>query len=228
MDRATRQLVFSFFYLFIFPLLLFLLASDWHWPEGWIFSLLFCGLSFLTVLYLYLRDPELLNERFGSPVQRDQKPWDKVLLIIFFLAFLAWFVIMPLDARRFHWSTPFPRWLEAVGAVMFFGAFFLLFSAMKENTFAAPVVKMQKARGQQVISSGVYGLVRHPMYSGGTLLFLGGALLLGSFWGLVIGLISSALLAIRSLGEEKMLQRELIGYPDYMKRVRWRLVPYIF
>lgn len=235
MNRAARsskrqlwQVIFSFFYLFIFPLILFLLAGDWRWMEGWIFSIIFCVLSFATVLYLYFKDPELLNERFGSPVQKEQKSWDKILLSVFFLGFLVWFAIMPLDARRFHWSPEFPVWIKITGAVILLVGLILLFEALKENTFAAPVIKMQKERGQKVISSGLYGIVRHPMYTGGALLFLGTPLLLDSIYGLVAGLLLTILLAVRTFGEEAMLKQELDGYIAYMKKVKWRLIPFLF
>jgi protein-S-isoprenylcysteine O-methyltransferase Ste14 len=103
-----------------------------------------------------------------------------------------------------------------------------LFGALKENTFAAPVVKMQKERGQRVISTGLYGIVRHPMYSGATLLFIGTPLLLGSVYGLALGLMLIFTIAVRSIGEEEMLKRELNGYDEYMKVVKWRLIPFFF
>jgi protein-S-isoprenylcysteine O-methyltransferase Ste14 len=222
------QVIFSFFYLLIFPVVLFSLAGDWYWTEGWIFSINFCVLSYAIVIYLYVEDPALLNERFGSPVQKNQKSWDKIFLTLFFIGFLAWYGIMPLDARRFGWSPEFPLWLKILGILLFIVAFVILFGALKENTFAAPVVKMQKERGQRVISTGLYGIVRHPMYSGGSLLFIGGPVLLGSIYGLVIGLLLTVMIAVRSLGEEEMLKHELDGYNEYMKKVKWRLVPFVF
>ncbi len=180
------------------------------------------------VIYLYFKDPELLNERFGPPVQKDQKPWDKFLLVVFFLGFLGWFAIMPLDARRFGWSPVFPLWLRLLGVIVFVAGFYFLFSAMRENTFAAPVVKMQRERGQKVISTGPYAMVRHPMYTGGLLLFIGGPLLLGSVLGLLVGAVLIVILVVRILGEEKMLRQELPGYTDYTKHVRARLIPFLF
>ncbi|HKE56678.1 MAG TPA: isoprenylcysteine carboxylmethyltransferase family protein [Pyrinomonadaceae bacterium] len=227
-STSRKQLVVSFVYLLLFPVLLFLLAGDWHWLEGWLFSLIFCGLSLFAVVYLYLKDPDLLNERFGPPIQKNQKSWDKFLLIIFFLSFLAWYVVMPLDARRFNWSPIFPPWLRLVGVVVFIIAFYFLFSAMRENTFAAPVVKMQRERGQKVISTGPYAIVRHPMYTGGLLLFIGGPLLLGSVLGLLVGALLIVILVVRIFGEEKMLHQELAGYTEYTQQVRARLIPYLF
>lgn len=189
-------MIISFFYLLIYPILLFLLSGDWRWAEGWIFSIVFCSLSFSIVLYLSFKDPALLGERFGSPFQKEQKSWDKILLVFVMLGFLTWFVV--------------------------------LFAALAENTFAAPVVKIQKERGQKVISTGVYAIVRHPMYLGGTLLFAGAPLLLGSIYGLAAGVLLTVIIALRSVGEEKMLARELDGYDNYMKRVKWRLIPFVF
>ena len=106
--------------------------------------------------------------------------------------------------------------------------FYLLFAALRENTFAAPVVKMQKERGQQVVSTGPYSLVRHPMYAGATLLFIGGPLLLSSIVGFMLGVVLIVTIAIRSVGEEAMLRAELPGYREYMRKVRWRMFPFVF
>jgi len=222
------QVIFSFFYLLIYPAILFFVSGDWRWTEGWIFAIVFFSLSYTTVIYLYVKDPALLNERFGPPIQKKQKSWDKILLSSFIFGFLVWFAIMPLDAKRFGWSPEFPLWMKIVGTLLFISAFVILFAAMKENTFAAPVVKMQKERGQKVISTGLYGIVRHPMYSGGTLLFISAPLLLGSVYGLAIGFLLIIIIAIRSVGEEAMLRQELDGYDEYMKKVRWRLIPFVF
>jgi protein-S-isoprenylcysteine O-methyltransferase Ste14 len=222
------RLIYSFIYLLFFPLLLLVLAGDWRWMEGWIFSAIFVLGSCATLLYLYFTDPELLKERYGSPVQKEQKPWDKVLLLVFFLEFLIWFALMPLDAKRFGWSATFPLWPRVAGMVLMVVGFYVLFSALKENTFAAPVVKMQKERGQHVISTGPYSIVRHPMYTGATLLFIGGPLLLSSNAGMIVGFGLIVTIAIRSLGEEAMLREELPGYREYMQIVRNRIIPFLF
>jgi protein-S-isoprenylcysteine O-methyltransferase Ste14 len=222
------KLIGSLIYLLFFPVILFLLAGDWRWTEGWIFSIVFCALCFVTLIYLYFKDPALLKERFGSPIQEGQKPWDRVVLSLFFLEFLVWYAIMPLDARRFGWSPAFPLWVKIVGAILVVISSAIVFEALNENTFAAPVVKMQKERGQKVISTGLYGIVRHPMYAGATLLFIGAPLLLNSVYGLIIGFVLIVTIAIRSLGEEAMLKQELEGYSVYMKKVRWRLIPFLF
>ena len=225
---SLSKLIGSFFYLLIFPVILFFLAGDWRWTEGWVYSVIFLLMSFGTLFYLYFHDPELLKERFGSPIQQTQKPWDKVLLLLFFVEFIVWFGIMPLDGRRYAWSPPFPFWLRALGALLQILATYLVFEALRENTFAAPVVKMQKERGQKVISTGLYAIVRHPMYAGATLLFISAPLLLGSIAGLALGLVLILTIGARSVGEEAMLKEELEGYRDYMRKVKWRMIPYVF
>jgi protein-S-isoprenylcysteine O-methyltransferase Ste14 len=228
LSRSFLQVLFSIFFLLILSALLMLLAGDQSWTEGWIFSALFFLLNCSTVIYLYAKDPELLNERFGSPVQSEQKNWDKILTFFLIIGFVIWFVIMPLDARRFGWSPAFHRGIKVLGGVLYVLSSIVFFNAYRENTFAAPVVKMQRERGQKVISTGLYGIVRHPMYLGGTLLFIGVPLLLGSVYGLGVGIMLSVVLALRSIGEEEMLRQELAGYDDYMKKVRWRLLPFVF
>lgn len=224
----VSRLIYSFIYLAFFPLIMLLLAGDWRWFEGWLFSGIFAGGSFVTLLYLYFNDPALLNERYASPVQKEQKTWDKVLLVLFFVEFLAWFAIMPLDAKRFGWTQPYPASVRALGTILLIAGMYGLFIALRENSFAAPVVKMQKERGQHVISTGPYAFVRHPMYAGALLLFIGGPLMLSSNYGLALGFVLTVTIAIRSLGEEAMLKEELPGYREYMQKVRWRMVPFVF
>ena len=223
-----RKFIGAFFYLLVFPAILLFLGGDWRWTEGWVYSIVFYVLCSANLLYLYFKDPALLKERFGSPVQKEQKPWDKVVLLLFFIEFLVWFAIMPLDARRFHWSPEFPLWIRVAGALLLILGMALVFEALRENTFAAPVVKMQKERGQRVISTGMYGVVRHPMYAGAVLLFISTPLLLGSVYGLALGLLLIITIAARSVGEEAMLKQELEGYSDYTKKVKWRIIPFVF
>ena len=225
---STRKLIGALFQLLLFPVILFGLAGDLRWTEGWVFSIIFLAMCYGTLVYLYFHDPDLLKERFGSPFQESQKRWDKILLSLFFVEFIVWWAIMPLDARRLGWSPAFPFWIKVIGALLLILAVYIVFEAMRENTFAAPVVKMQKERGQKVISTGVYGIVRHPMYAGAVLLFFSAPLLLGSVYGIALGLVLIVTIAARSVGEEAMLAQELDGYRDYMQRVKWRIIPFVF
>ena len=126
------------------------------------------------------------------------------------------------------WTQNFPLWLEIVGLIALIGsAYFLLYSYI-DNTYLSPLVRIQKERKQKVVSTGVYGIVRHPMYLGGILLFIGTPLLLGSFYGIIIGILVSLFVIGRIFGEEKVLVNELEGYEEYKKKVKYRLIPYVW
>lgn len=141
---------------------------------------------------------------------------------------IVWFIIMPLDAKRFGWSPDFPLWLKFLGGVALLPALYLIYRATVENTFLSTMVRIQSERKQYVISTGVYGFVRHPLYLGCLFMIFGAPLLLGSLCGLGIGLIAFFALAGRIIGEEKMLVNELEGYEAYQKRVTYRLIPFIW
>jgi protein-S-isoprenylcysteine O-methyltransferase Ste14 len=222
------KLFLTFVYILIFPVVLLFISGNWLWVQGWIFSIWFIGLCYTTIIYLYRYDPALLEERYRKPGSGEEKGWDKYFMYILFPSFIIWFLIMPLDAQRFAWTTNFPIGLEAVGLIFLIGSGFFLFRSYKDNTFVSPLVRIQSERDQKVVSIGVYGFVRHPMYLGGILLFLGAPLLLGSVYGLIVGMFLSLLFVARIMGEEKMLLEELEGYRDYKKKVKYRLIPYIW
>lgn len=223
-----KKVIFAFFYILLYPVLFFLLSGDFTWPQGWIFSIWFILLCFSTILYLYGKDPALLEERYKQPGSGNQERWDRYVVYGLVIGFILWIVIMPLDAKRFGWSPSFPVWLNALGGVLLAGSFFLFFRSYTDNTFLSPLVRIQKERKQQVVSTGVYGVVRHPMYLGAILMFVGAPLLLGSWYGLMPGLAMTMLLMARIRGEEELLERELEGYREYMQNVRYRLVPFVW
>jgi protein-S-isoprenylcysteine O-methyltransferase Ste14 len=140
---------------------------------------------------------------------------------------VVWFLLMPLDAVRLRWSHV-PAWLQAVGAVVLVAALVLFFLTFRENSYLSPAVRVQRERGQRVVSTGPYRYVRHPLYSGVVLFVLGTTLLLGSWTGLVPGAVAVALTAWRAVREERVLRGELEGYDDYLSRVRFRLIPGIW
>lgn len=222
------QLLVTFIFILMFPAVLLVLSGNWYWIQGWIFSIWFLGLSYYTIIYLYRNDPGLLEERYKKPGTGNEKGWDKYFIYIMFPTFLLWFIIMPLDAERFSWTTNFPLTLEIIGFLLLIGSAFLMFRSYKDNSFVSPLVRIQSERDQKVVSTGVYGFVRHPMYLGGVMLFLGAPLLLGSVYGFIIGIFLSLIFAARITGEEKMLTQELEGYPEYKNKVKYRLIPYIW
>lgn len=204
--------------------LLFGGAGTFDWPAAWAFLFEMLALSVVTILWLFARDPGLLAERLKPPIQPGQPQTDQILLGVFILLHIAWLAFMGLDARRFGWSS-LPVWLQAVGAIGVALSLYVSWLAFRENTFAAPAVKIQSERGQKVITTGPYRHVRHPMYAGAILFLLGAPLMLGSLWGLVLAPVLIALLAARTFIEEKVLKAELPGYDEYASRVRYRLIP---
>ncbi|MDN5326866.1 MAG: hypothetical protein PWP41_1562 [Moorella sp. (in: firmicutes)] len=225
---TVGKIIFTIIYVLIFPALLLFLSGDWFWVEGWTFGIWYTVLCFTTIIYLYRNDPSLLAERYRKPGTGNQKGWDKYVVSGLVIGFVTWIVIMPLDAKRYGWTTYFPVWLKVLGGMGLLLSFFFFYRSFTDNTFVSPLVRIQTERKQQVISTGVYGFVRHPMYLGGVLLFLGTPLLLGSIYGLIIGLIMALLLAGRIIGEERMLVNELEGYTEYKKKVKYRLIPFVW
>lgn len=221
-------IILTIVYILLFPALLLFLSGDWFWMEGWIFSIWFMAVCLTTIIYLYRRDPALLAERYKQPGTANQQGWDKYVVCGLFLGFIAWIIIMPLDAKRYGWTAYFPVWSKVLGGAGLLLSFFFLFRSYTDNTFLSPLVRIQSDRKQQVVSTGVYGFVRHPMYLGGILLFIGTPMLLGSLYGVIIGLAMLFLLAGRIIGEEKMLVNELEGYEDYKRKVKYRLIPFVW
>lgn len=206
---------------------LFLGAGTLAWPAGWLFAILFVGWAMATSLMLLRRDPALLRERAKGIFQQGQPLWDKFVLSAVTILWLAWLVLIGLDARRYHWSDV-PFWVQASGLAGILAAMGGMYLVFRTNTFLVPVVRLQSERGHRVISTGAYGIVRHPMYATALLLFFSGPLMLGSWWGLIGALALAAVFVLRTSLEDRTLQRGLPGYADYARRVRYRLVPLLW
>jgi len=211
----------------VFALVLFLSAGTIAWPAAWIFLVLFFGSVVGISLWLLEYNPGLLQERMTGLKAADRKAWDRPLLALISVFFVVWLVVMPLDTVRFHWSQ-IPRWLQSVGGLVLLAAFYVFYLTFRENPYLSPAVRIQKDRGQMVIATGPYHYVRHPMYSGFVLFVLGTTILLGSFYGLLMGSILIFMTARRAVLEERTLRDELQGYQDYMTQVTFRLIPYVW
>lgn len=222
--RLIKQSVIWFA---VMTALLFVPAGTLAWTAGWVYLVEFSLASFAMTRWMLRHNPELLAERMSPLIQREQKTWDKVLMTALIVLWCAWFVVMGLDAVRYGWSHV-PFWSQAVGALWIAMAMCIIFLTVQANTFAAPVVKIQKERGHSVVSHGPYAIVRHPMYAGALLLIVGTPLLLGSLWGLALAPVIVLLLGVRAVLEERTLARELDGYAEYATRVRYRLIPMIW
>lgn len=227
MTVNIKVLVGQLAYLFLFfALPLFLAAGTIAWFAGWVFLVLFFSFVAAISLWLLRHNPGLLKERM-TMFRPDQKVWDKVFFVVVYVFFIAWLVLMPLDAVRFRWSQ-MSAWLQVAGAIVLAGSFFLFFLTFQENSYLSPMVRIQKDRGQTVVSTGPYHYVRHPMYAAFLLFMLGTALLLGSWYGLLLGLILVGMVAKRAVLEERTLQQELQGYDAYMAQVKYRLIPHVW
>ena len=222
----SRLVVQTFVWYGVMGALMFVSAGTLHWWGAWVYLMLMIALSLTLGVSLARRDPGLMNERLSPPIQRDQAAADKVLLSILLVAIFAWLGLMGLDFR-YGWSAV-PSWLLAIGGVVLLVGIWICYLTMLENSFAAPVVKIQGERGQHVITTGPYSYVRHPMYAGAILYFAGTALLLGSWWGLASVVLFIVLLAIRIFIEEQALRTGLQGYDDYAANARYRLIPLVW
>ncbi|HWD49453.1 MAG TPA: isoprenylcysteine carboxylmethyltransferase family protein [Rhizomicrobium sp.] len=207
--------------------LLFGTAGDWHWPQAWAFIAIFVfgGIGF--GLWLGSHDPGLLAQRLGSLSQRGQPLWDRAFLICAVIVWPSWFVVMAFDSGRKHWSG-MPVWLNVIGGILTIGGFLAVLRVFRQNSFAAPVIRVQDEREQRVIDTGPYAIVRHPMYAGALSYIFGIPLLLGSWVGLAMTAMFIAGIGWRAQKEEQLLMRDLSGYAAYMNRVRWRFIPYVW
>jgi protein-S-isoprenylcysteine O-methyltransferase Ste14 len=208
-------------------LALFLAAGTADWIGAWVFLAQMIGFSLVGGLWFARHDPDLVRERLAPPIQKDQPAADKILVTVIILAVFGAFVLMALDAVRFGWSSV-PPWVQAIGELILLLSVWIGFQTLRENSFAAPVVKIQEARGQTVITTGPYRHVRHPMYAGALLFIAGASLLLGSWWGLAAVLVLAVLLGIRIQIEETALRAGLEGYDEYAERVPCRLIPLVW
>jgi protein-S-isoprenylcysteine O-methyltransferase Ste14 len=205
-------------------ILLFVPAGTINWTGAWIFLIETLVVSVVFGLWLARRDPVLFKERLRSPIQKEQSIQDKIVTGLIVLLYLGWFAFMALDAVRFKWSSV-PAWLQVPGALGILVASYIGYLTLRENTFAALVVKIQKERAHAVITSGPYRYVRHPMYAGMIFYLFFAPLLFGSWWGLLWGCVLLGLFAVRIQIEDGTLRKELQGYNEYAARVRYRLIP---
>ena len=205
----------------IVGLVLFLPAGSWNYFNGW----LFCGLLFLPMLVLgallLWKAPALLEKRLNT---KEQEKAQMAVVAVSSLLFLAAFVAAGLDFR-FGW-THVPIWLVCLAAVLQLAAYGLYAEVMRENAWLSRTVEVQE--NQKVIDTGLYGIIRHPMYTSTILLFLAMPLVLGSWVSFAIMLLYPVVIVFRIRNEEQVLEAGLAGYREYKQRVRCRLLPFIW
>ena len=202
-------------------LLLFLPAQTFDYPNGWLFiALLFIPMIVLGIV-LFVKSPALLEKRLND---REKEKTQKGVIALSGLMFPVGFVLSALDFR-FGWSRV-PIWLVAVSSVLFLFGYAMYAEVMRENAYLSRTVEV--VENQKVIDTGLYGIVRHPMYLATLFMFLSLPLILGSFFGLIPFALYPVIIVIRILNEEKVLTESLIGYADYKQRIKYRLIPYIW
>lgn len=202
-------------------LLLFLPAGTLNYPGGW----LFCGLLFVPMfllgVVLFIKAPDLLAKRLRSKENRTEQ---KQVVGLSALMFVGGFVLAGLDFR-FGW-TSVPTWIVIIASILLLGSYGLYAEVMRENAWLSRTIEVQD--GQTVVDTGLYGIVRHPMYAVTTLLFLSMPLVLDSWIAFAVFLIYPALMVKRIKNEEALLEAELPGYRDYQRKVRYRMIPFLW
>jgi protein-S-isoprenylcysteine O-methyltransferase Ste14 len=221
--RGLRQLALS---LAVIAALLFVPAGSLRYWQGWLFLILMAGFWTFFFIDLLKRDPKLLERRLQSEESApEQRLFQKLLFVILLPA-----LVMSGFDFRFGWSQSrlhgVPVWLMLVGQTLAVAAYWLVFSVMKTNSFAASTIRVEDE--QRVMDNGPYAIVRHPMYSGMALMVLGTPLALGSYVALPVFALFIPLLIFRLVHEERFLRQALPGYTEYCERIRFRLIPFLW
>jgi protein-S-isoprenylcysteine O-methyltransferase Ste14 len=222
----AKLLLQNTFFVVAMGALLFASAGTTHWPGAWALLATSAVLGPACGLWLAKTDPALLAERMRLTAREEQPAADKKFMLVFAATALIWLVAMGLD-RRLQ-ASAMPLALQVLGLAMYLASTCFIMWVFRENSFAAPVIKVQAARDHHVVSTGPYAFVRHPMYSGVMLFFFGVPLLVGSWWGVALAPLFASLFAVRAGIEERALIAGLPGYADYAARVRYRMLPGIW
>ena len=216
--HATVKLIFG---LGIIALLLFLPAGTWHYWNAWLLlALLFIPMICMGVVML-VSSPELLSKRLNN---KEQEQTQKHIVALSGVMFITGFRLCSCD-YHFGWSH-MPMWVVITASLLFLIGYMLYAEVLRENAYLSRTVEVQD--DQQLIDTGLYSVVRHPMYTATLLMFLSMPLILGSWWALLIFFIYPILIIKRIQNEEQVLREGLKGYNDYQQRVRWRLIPYVW
>lgn len=216
--QALTKFVFG---LLLVGLLLFLPAGTFAYWQAWLFIGILFVPMFIAGIVLIVRQPELLRKRLDAKEQQQEQKW---VVALSGLMFIAVFVVAGLSFR-FGWYM-LPDWAVFVATVVFLAAYALYAEVMRENVWLSRTIEVHE--NQQVVSTGLYGIVRHPMYSATLLLFLSMPLVLASPWSFAIMLLYIPIIAFRIRNEEQVLERELKGYTEYKQRVKYKLIPFIW
>lgn len=207
--------------LLLVGLLIFLPAGSLAFANGWLFiGLLFVPMFILGVV-LFIKAPQLLKKRLNA---KEKEATQKGVVGLSALVFVGGFIVSGLDFR-FGWSN-MPTSIVIIASVIFLLSYVMYAWVMKENAYLSRTIEVQE--NQKVVDTGLYSIVRHPMYAATILLFLAIPVVLGSWWGLVIFLLYPPIIAVRIINEEKVLTQQLSGYSEYKEKVKYRLIPFVW
>ena len=207
---------------------LFATAGTLHWWRAWVLVGMVALGTVLTMLLVFRTRPDLLEERVKGMVQKGQPVVDRVILLTFLVTYGGSIAFIALDVFHLHLLPKPSVVVSTLGLVLIVAGWWIISLVFRENSFAAPVVKHQAERQHKVVDTGVYSVVRHPMYAGIFAYNVGIALWLESYAGAIVALVPIAVLAVRIVFEERFLRRELAGYEAYAEKVHYRLVPYVW
>jgi protein-S-isoprenylcysteine O-methyltransferase Ste14 len=221
MKLAMKTIAAMAFSVVFFGVALFVPAGKVDYWQAWVFIAVFLTATMVPSAYLAVRDPAALARRMKAGPTAETRPAQRIVMSATVLLVIAALVVSALD-HRFGWSSV-PLWAIVVGDVLVVGGLVLSQLVVVQNSYAAATITVEA--DQPLVSTGLYGVVRHPMYLGALIMMVGMPPALDSLWGLVVVAVALPVLAARILDEEKMLRQELPGYPEYASRVRKRLVP---
>ena len=201
--------------------LLFIPAGTIRYPNGWIFILVLFVPMFAAGLVMMFKNPELLKKRLNA---KEEEKEQKAVIAFSGIMFLAAFIVAGLNFR-FQWLV-LPKWAVAIGTVVFLLAYAMYAEVLRENTYLSRTIEVQEH--QKIIDTGLYGIVRHPMYSATLFLFLSMGIILGSPVSFAILLFYIPIIAMRMKNEEQVLEKGLEGYSEYKKRVKYKVIPFVW
>ena len=220
-QRAWVRSVLS---LVVFMAMLFIPAGTLQFWPGWLYGFIFAASTTAISVYFLKHDPKLVERRMKVGPAAEQRPAQKIIMAITLAGFILLIVLPGLD-YRWHWSS-MPPWLVLAANVVLALSFAIFFIVLKQNSYAASTIRVEA--DQPVVSTGLYAIVRHPLYSGALLLMLVTPLALGSYWTLLVVFALIPVLMWRLLDEERFLKQNLPGYADYCRATRFRLIPLIW
>jgi protein-S-isoprenylcysteine O-methyltransferase Ste14 len=225
---VLRGLIGGLVQIVVIGALLLIPAGTWHWPRAIQFLVVYGLFNSVSIVALARLAPASLEARLSAPAAESQPMADRVVTALLILSLFSWLAFIPIDVFRLRLLPLPPLEVSVLGAALWLAAYGLIWTTLFQNAFAAPIVKDQSERGQVLIDTGLYGRVRHPYYLGFILFFMGLALWLGSYASVLALLLPFAFLVARIKIEERTLAETLPGYADYTRRVRYRLVPFLW